>query len=241
MSEEHKLLLSLRNVGVGYKGARGLFGEVFWALRDVSLDLYEGQTLGVIGRNGVGKSTLLRLMAGIIHPDAGEFINHHASKASLLALQLGFLPHLSGRENAILSGILMGLSKIQVKQRMDAIIEFAGLEDFIDQPIATYSTGMRARLGFSVAFQTDPDILLVDEVLGVGDAEFSQKSTAMMKERLRSNKTIVFVSHSGPLILDLCTQAIWIEEGVSRMSGDPHEVLTAYHAYLREHVAAGHG
>ncbi|OQW92999.1 MAG: ABC transporter [Beggiatoa sp. IS2] len=224
-------MLSLQNVGLFYKRQRGVFGEPFWALKDVSFDLYQGETLGIIGRNGVGKSTLLRLMASIVKPDKGIFINR-GYHASLLSLQLGFTYYLTGRENAILSGMLMGLEKRQIKAKLPAIMEFSELGDFFDQPIATYSSGMVARLGFSVAFQVDPDILLIDEVLSVGDAEFSQKSAEVMRERIRSRKTIVFVSHHATAIQQLCNRVVWIEEGVSKMSGDTDTVLQAYHHFL---------
>jgi lipopolysaccharide transport system ATP-binding protein len=230
-SEQEQPILSLRNVGIFYKRNRGVFGEPFWAIKDVSFDLYHGETLGIIGRNGVGKSTLLRLMTGITKPNKGTFINN-GYQISLLSLQLGFIPYLSGRENALLSGMFMGLRKKEIKAKMDAIIEFSELGDFIEQPIATYSSGMIARLGFSVAFQVDPDVLLVDEILGVGDAEFSQKSTKVMREKIRSNKTIVFVSHQGNLIKELCNRAVWIEEGVSKAEGEPDRVLKEYHQFL---------
>jgi lipopolysaccharide transport system ATP-binding protein len=225
------LVISARNVGLSYRRKRGVFGEEFWALKDVSFDLYQGDTLGVIGRNGVGKSTLLRLMAGIMQPTRGELINY-GHQASLLSMQLGFIYYLSGRENAILSGMIMGLRKREILQRIDSIIEFAELGDFIDQPIATYSSGMLARLGFAVAFQVDPDILLIDEILGVGDAEFYQKSAKMMQEKIHSNKTIVFVSHHAGLIQQLCNRAVWIENGVSRMTGETKDVLAEYHKFL---------
>jgi len=221
-------ILSLRQVGLCYKRRKGLFkGEPFWALKDVSLDLHQGETLGIIGRNGAGKSTLLQLMAGIIRPDKGTLINR-GYQASLLALQLGFVHYLTGRENAILSGILLGLRKREIIAKMDSIIEFSELGDFIDQPIITYSSGMKARLGFSVAFHVDPDILLIDEILGVGDAEFSKKSTTVMREKIRTNKTVVFVSHNAILVRQLCDRVIWIEEGVSRLEGDTQMVLDHY-------------
>lgn len=229
--EEMTKVLSLKNVGVYYRKKRGVFGEKFWALKDVSFDLYQGETLGIIGRNGVGKSTLLRLMAGIIKPDRGIFVNA-GYQASLLSFHLGFIHYLTGRENAILSGMLMGLRKKEIKAKMDAIIEFSELRDFIDQPIATYSAGMVARLGFSVAFQANPDVLLIDEVLGVGDAEFSQKSAKVMRERIHSNKTIVFVSHHAVLIQQLCNRVIWIEDGVSKAEGDTPTILQQYHQSL---------
>jgi len=225
-------IMSLRNVGVAYRQHRGLFGAAFWALQDVSFDLYAGETLGVIGRNGAGKSTLLRLMAGIIKPDRGS-LQTLGHSASLLSLRLGFIPYLSGRENAILSGMLLGLSRQLIQSKLEKIKEFSELADFFERPINTYSSGMLARLGFSVAFEADPDILLVDEVLGVGDAEFNEKSTEAMKERIKANKTVVFVSHNGQIILELCNRAVWIEHGVSQLEGTPHQVLTEYHKVLR--------
>jgi len=231
MSEQKSPVFSLRHVGVFYKRNRGVFGEPFWAIKDVSFDLYQGETLGIIGRNGVGKSTLLRLMAGIIKPSIGEFVNH-GYQASLLALHLGFIYYLTGRENALLSGMFMGLRKKEVHAKMEAIIEFAELGDFIDQPLATYSSGMVARLAFSVAFQADPDILLIDEVLGVGDAEFSQKSATAMQEKISSNKTIVLVSHNAAVIQQLCNRVVWIEDGVSKSEGETATVLTEYQQFL---------
>jgi lipopolysaccharide transport system ATP-binding protein len=232
MTIERQAMLSLRNVGVYYKRRRGVFGEPFWALKDISFDLYQGETLGIIGRNGVGKSTLLRLIAGIIQPNKGTLINYGNHQASLLSLQLGFIYYLTGRENALLSGMFMGLRKREIQARMEAIINFAELGTFIDQPIATYSSGMVARLGFSVAFQVDPDILLIDEVLGVGDAEFSQKSARVMQEKIRSNKTIIFVSHHAVLIQQLCDRVVWIEDGTSKAEGDTASVLKEYHQFL---------
>jgi len=225
-------IFTLKNVGVYYKRNRGVFGEPFWALKDISFTLKAGESLGIIGRNGVGKSTLLRLMANIIKPNKGQFIQHDSYQASLLSLQLGFIYYLTGRENALLSGMFMGLRKAEVQERMEAIIAFSELGQFIDQPIATYSSGMVARLGFSVAFQVDPDVLLIDEVLGVGDAEFSQKSAQVMQEKIRSNKTIVFVSHHASLIQQLCDRVVWIEDGVSKAEGEPTQVLQEYHQYL---------
>ncbi|OUD13169.1 ABC transporter ATP-binding protein [Thioflexithrix psekupsensis] len=230
MSTQEKVV-SLKNVGVFYKKNRGIFGEPFWALRDVSFELYQGETLGIIGRNGVGKSTLLRLIAGIIKPDCGEITNY-GYQVSLLSLQLGFIPYLTGRENAVLSGMLLGLRRKEVIEKLPAIIEFSELGAFIEQPISTYSSGMVARLGFSVAFMVDPDVLLIDEVLGVGDAEFSAKSTRVMQEKIKSNKTIIFVSHNAVLVNQLCDRVVWIEEGVSRCEGETAKVLAEYHKFL---------
>ena len=222
-------LVKLQNVGVSYRRRVGFRHQpAYWALEDVSLEIYRGETLGVIGRNGVGKSTLLRVLAGIIKPDRGTIHLDAPCHISLLSLQVGFIPQLTGRENAVLSGMLLGVPRRDIEARMDRIIEFAELGDFFDQPISSYSTGMRARLGFSVAFQTDPDILLVDEVLGVGDAAFREKSASAMRQKIRSNKTVVLVSHNQQTIRNLCDRAVWIDKGSTRLVGDPDTVLAAY-------------
>lgn len=231
MKQDHgELLLSLRHTGIGYKRNRGVFGEPLWAFKDISFDVYRGETLGIVGRNGAGKSTLLRMLAGILLPDKGEFVNHGNQQVSLLALQLGFVHYLSGRENAYLSGMLMGLRKRDLDERMDAIIDFSELGPYFDRPISTYSSGMTARLGFSVAFQVDPDILLIDEVMGVGDAKFAEKSAQEIYKRIKSDKTVIFVSHQARLIETLCNRCVWIDEGISRAEGEPREVLAQYHA-----------
>lgn len=227
-------MISLRDVGVRYRRNRKLFRKAapdYWALRGISFDLYQGDALGILGRNGVGKSTLLRLLAGIIRPDRGQLIDS-GCRTSLLSLQVGFLSHLSGRRNAILSGMLLGMKRREIEARMDAIISFAELEDFIDEPIHTYSSGMRARLGFATAFQVDPDVLLIDEVMGVGDAEFIKKSTAVMVEKIGSDRTVVLVSHNASLIRRVCNRAVWIEDGVSKAVGEKEEVLQAYEESL---------
>jgi lipopolysaccharide transport system ATP-binding protein len=152
------------------------------------------------------------------------------SRASLLTLQVGFVHHLSGRDNAILSGMLLGLSRREMVARMAEIAAFAELEARIDEPVSTYSTGMRARLGFAVAFLADPDILLIDEVLGVGDAEFQQKSRAAMRAKIRSEKTVIVVSHNPSVVQELCDRVVWIHEGVTEFEGDTEEGLAAYTA-----------
>lgn len=199
----------------------------FWALNDVSFDLNHGETIGIIGQNGAGKSTLLRVLAGILAPDRGS-VRSYAGSASLLSLQVGFVPYLSGRENAILSGILLGMTRREVLASMDDIIAFSELGDFIDEPVRSYSSGMRARLGFAVAFQADPDVLLIDEVLGVGDAAFKAKSAAVMREKIESDKTVVLVSHSEETVLDFCDRVVWIEHGVTRAVGSAEEVAQLY-------------
>lgn len=229
---EKKCVMELNNVGLYYVRRKGLFGqERFWALKDISFKLYYGETLGIIGRNGVGKSTLLKVMANIISPNQGS-ISHNGMRASLLALQAGFSPHLSGRENAILNGMLLGMRRKEVEERMHHIIAFSELNDFIDQPIKSYSSGMAARLGFAIAFQVDPELLLIDEVIGVGDATFMMKSTIAMKKRIRSGRTVVLVSHNDALIGELCDRAIWIEEGIVRAEGPVQDTLKVYKEYV---------
>jgi len=213
--------------------------QKYWALKDVSFMLKKGECLGIIGRNGAGKTTLLQMLAGIIRPDRGVFLNHGYS-TTLLSLQIGFIPYLTGRENTMLNGLYLGLPKAVIKERIDEIQEFSELEDFFDQPIGSYSAGMRARLGFSIAFQLDPDVLLIDEVLGVGDESFREKSSGKMSEKIKSNKTVVIVSHTPSTIRELCNRAVWIENGVSMAEGDPGEVLNSYHDFIRyhQHVAS---
>lgn len=223
-------VLELINAGVSYHRKRGRLPwrhKKFWALKNVSMELFQGETLGIIGRNGAGKSTLLRLLAGIIRPDRGRFVDY-GQQATLLSLQVGFVDHLSGHENAILSGMLLGMDRKEIEEKMPSIVDFAELADFIDEPIATYSSGMRARLGFSTALHVEPDILLIDEVLGVGDAEFKEKSKKAMREQLRSNKTVVIISHSINLIREVCDRTVWIDRGQTRMMGSTPEVTHAY-------------
>ena len=221
-------VLELRSIGVAYRRGRNPFRhDYYWALKDVSLDLRHGETLGVIGRNGVGKSTLLKVIAGIIAPDRGEIIQS-TYRASLLSLQVGFVAQLTGRENAVLSGMLLGAPRKRIQASMDSIIEFSELGDFIDEPVSSYSAGMKARLGFSVAMQADPDILLIDEVLGVGDTEFREKSAAEIKRTIKSDRSVILVSHNTELMQNLCNRVVWIEQGKTRAIGAPVEVMKAY-------------
>ncbi|MGH8507223.1 MAG: ABC transporter ATP-binding protein [Gammaproteobacteria bacterium] len=226
-----RTLISLRHVGVQYRLRRGLKRKQFWALKDVSFDLYHAETLGVIGRNGCGKTTLLKVLAGITQPDVGSVI-HNGCRAALLALHAGFVPYLTGRENATLGGLMLGFSRRDVQNQMDAIADFAELGEFFDEPMFKYSAGMKARLGFSVAFQLDPDVLLIDEILGVGDAEFRQKSAAVLTEKIKSDKTVVVVSHDPGTIRSLCDRVVWIENGRTRCEGTAEEVLLQYEAAL---------
>jgi lipopolysaccharide transport system ATP-binding protein len=227
-------VLTVRHIAVYFKQSNGLLDRRrITALKNVSFDLYRGESLGIIGHNGSGKSTLLKCLSGIILPDQGTIVNHGYS-AALLSLRLGFDGYLSGRDNIILSGILLGFRKWQVEQHMADIIEFSELGEFIDLPLNTYSDGMKARLGFSVAFYMEPDILLIDEVLGVGDADFQRKSQEVMEKKIASDSTIVLVSHSAPAIRRLCNRAVWIENGETQLEGEVGRVVDAYEAFLAQ-------
>ncbi|HEX5125078.1 MAG TPA: ABC transporter ATP-binding protein [Rhodanobacteraceae bacterium] len=235
MSEE--ILIELDHVGIAYGSQRRMSGGSFWALEDVSLQLRRGERLGVIGRNGAGKSTLLRTIAGILVPDRGA-IRRAPVSCQLLSLALGFVPHLSGRDNAVLSGLLLGLRRREIVARIAAIREFSELGDFFEQPIATYSAGMTMRLAFSVAIQVEPDVLLIDEVLSVGDAEFQQKSGAALRARMGEGHTVVLVSHDEKQIASICNRVLWIEHGKSVLEGDRDSVFAAYHRDMHPVVAA---
>jgi len=224
----NSVVLSLDNVGIRYRKRVSLLRSSWrWAIRQLSFEVHAGETLGIIGHNGAGKSTLMKVLTGILAPDEGEVIRN-CETASLLTINLGFMPHLSGRDNAILSGMLLGLSQAEVRSKLPAIIEFSELEKFIDEPFRTYSAGMKARLGFGIAFASDPDVILIDEVLGVGDRDFRRKSTAAMREKIHSDKTVVLVSHSEAMIRDTCDRLIWIDQGGVAAEGDVETVLAAY-------------
>lgn len=222
------VLLSFKDVGVAYRNSLSLFrSEKRQVLSGISFDLHAGETLGVLGRNGAGKSTLMNLMADIIAPDEGR-IDRYVEKVQLLSLQVGFMPHLTGRQNVILSGILLGMRRREMILRMNDVIEFAELQDSIDQPVRIYSNGMRARLGFAIAIQADPDVLLIDEVLGVGDATFRPKAKGVITSRINSNETVVIVSHNEDTLLEYCDRVMWIDDGRTRAIGDAQEVISQY-------------
>ncbi|MGB2716801.1 MAG: ABC transporter ATP-binding protein [Vicinamibacterales bacterium] len=201
--------------------------ETFPAVRDVSFTVPAGTTLGVIGRNGSGKSTILKLVAGITKPTSGTVVVHGRISA-LIELGAGFHPEISGRENVFINGIMLGLSKREIAERFQEIVEFAELEDFIDAPVKTYSSGMYMRLGFAVAIHVDPDVLLVDEVLAVGDEGFTHKCLDKFAEFKRRGKTILLVTHSLGLVERFCDEALWLDAGTMKAMGDPKRVVDAY-------------
>jgi ABC-type polysaccharide/polyol phosphate transport system ATPase subunit len=202
----------------------------FWALHEVSLEVNQGETVGIIGRNGAGKTTLLQIIAGIMQPTLGDVLVEGRVTA-LLELGSGFNPEYTGRENILLSGQILGFSEAEMKQRVDVIVQFAEMENFVDQPVKTYSTGMLMRLAFAAAIHVDPDVLIVDEALSVGDVYFQRKSLDRMEYFRKSGKTVLFVSHDPMLVQRFCTRAVWIEGGRVAMTGDARKVVTAYQAF----------
>jgi len=237
LSDKNNIAVCVNNVSASYWKRSGFMRrDKFLALKNISFKIYHGETLGIIGRNGVGKSTLLCLLARMIEPDSGNIQMFNCNEVLLLSLQVGFIGHLNGRENAMLSGMLLGMPRQYLEEHMNEIIEFSELGDFINQPVSTYSSGMRARLGFSISFLVDPDILLLDEVLGVGDEAFRIKSTKAMKAKIQSNKTIVLVSHNANMIRDLCDRAIWIEDGVTKKEGNAEDVIHEYNKEIKKNM-----
>src|SRR5438034_1862303 len=201
--------------------------ETFPALTGVSFSVPKGSTYGVIGRNGSGKSTALKIVAGITKPSAGT-VRVTGRVSALIELGAGFHPEISGRENVFINGIMLGLTRREIQQRFDEIVEFAELKEFIDAPVKTYSSGMYMRLGFAVAIHVNPDVLLVDEVLAVGDEGFTHKCLDKFAEFRRSGKTILLVTHSLNLVERFCDEALWLDSGRAQARGDPKRVVGAY-------------
>jgi ABC-type polysaccharide/polyol phosphate transport system ATPase subunit len=247
LSGSERISISVQDVSVTYRtsfekkptlretvkrlGRRERIVREIEALRGVSFDVEHGKVLGIVGANGAGKSTLVRTIAGILPPTSGR-IEVDGRVSTLLALGVGFNRKLSGRENVVLGGLAAGLTRDHLASKYEDIVEFAELEDFMDMPMEAYSSGMYGRLGFSVAVNMDPDILLIDEALSVGDARFKRKSFEKMKDLCTEDRTIVLVSHSMASIEELCDQAIWIHKGELRMEGEPSEVIDAYAEFL---------
>jgi lipopolysaccharide transport system ATP-binding protein len=208
----------------------------FVALHDVNFELRKGEVLGLVGRNGAGKSTLLQLICGTLNPTEGQ-VKVHGRVAALLELGAGFNPEFSGQENIYLNASILGLNKSEIDERYDAIVEFSGIADFIHQPVKTYSSGMYVRLAFSIATSVDPDILVIDEALSVGDGAFARKSFDRIMRLKESGATILFCSHSIYQIEALCTRAIWLDKGVVQLLGDPSTVVARYQNFLDRDAA----
>jgi lipopolysaccharide transport system ATP-binding protein len=212
------------------RDGHGLAGQFIWALKDVSLQVEPAETLGIIGRNGAGKTTVLKLLSNITKPTGGN-IQVNGRTSALIELGAGFHPDLTGRENIYLNASILGLRRSEIDSRLDDIIAFAELAPFIDTPVKRYSSGMYARLGFSVAAHVDPDVLLVDEVLAVGDIMFQQKCLRRIKDFQADGRSIVFISHNLDSIQKVCSRVVWLEEGRVRKEGDPRQIANDYILY----------
>lgn len=220
---------SLKKNGVKGKGS----GKLFKAVKGVSFEVPKGQILGICGKNGSGKSTLLRAISGIFSPDKGS-INLHNNTISLLSIGVGFQKSLTGYENIYLSGMLLGYSKEEIDKRVNDIIEFSELGDFIYKPVRSYSSGMHSKLAFSITAILETDIMLIDEVLSVGDIHFKQKSYNKMKELISdSNRTVLIVSHNTKTIVDLCDKVVWLHDGQIVDQGDPEEIMSKYEEFMK--------
>ncbi len=214
------------------RGRRRYYRE-FWALRDLSFNVMKGETVGIIGRNGSGKSTLLQLIAGTLNPTTGR-VETHGRVAALLELGSGFDPDFSGRENVFLNGAVLGLSRAEIERRFDEIAAFADIGDFLDQPVKTYSSGMMLRLAFAVSVCVDPDILLVDEALSVGDAGFQFKCLDRLRDLTSRGTTLVFVAHDMNMVKNFCSRAIYLADGLERGRGAPEDLAEQYAMDLRD-------
>jgi ABC-type polysaccharide/polyol phosphate transport system ATPase subunit len=213
--------------------------ETIPALEEVSFEVARGESFGLIGGNGSGKSTLLKLVAGMLRPTTGE-LAVDGRVAALIELGSGFHPEISGRENVYINGAVLGLSRRQIDRRYREIVEFSGLADFMEEPVKNYSSGMYVRLGFAVAIHTDPDVLLVDEVLAVGDEAFAHRCIRRIEEFLAADRTLLLVSHSLDLVAELCDRVLWLDRGHQRLTGDPRRVIDAYRQAVAEEEGAEH-
>lgn len=225
----NRVALSLNGVGFSYSTRTFFKKNMNTVLEDVSFQIMRGEVLGMIGKNGSGKSTLMKVIAGIVEPDVG-MLDSSVDKIQLLSLQVGFIQELTGRENVILSSLLLGMRRKTIEDQMDQVIAFSELGAFIDKPLNTYSSGMRARLGFSVACQADPDILLIDEAFSVGDASFRKKSKAIIEERMKTDRSFVLVSHSESMLREYCARCVWLDAGRVVMIDETSKVIDAYSA-----------
>ena len=243
MSKKEEIAISVNDLHVYYRDMNRFTlkkakrekgsGKIFKAVKGVSFEIPKGQILGICGKNGSGKSTLLRAISGIFAADKGS-INLHKNSISLLSIGVGFQKQLTGYENIYLSGMLLGYTKDQIDEKVDEIIKFSELGDFIYRPVRSYSSGMYSKLAFSITAILETDIILIDEVLSVGDIHFKEKSYNKMKELISdSNRTVVIVSHSSKTIIELCDRVIWLHEGLIKADGDPEKIMTEYEEFMR--------
>lgn len=222
----HERIISLKEYAIS-RLKRTINYKDFWALRNISLEIYPGETIGIIGSNGAGKTTLLKVVARVLRPTEGR-IRIRGHIAPLLGMGAGFDLELSGRDNIFLNGAMLGLSKKKISKHLNRIVEFSGICDFFDAPIRTYSTGMAARLGFAIATEVRPDILIVDEVLSVGDSEFQEKCLNRIKKFREQGTAILLVSHNLEQIKSFCERIVWLDQGMIRACGSKEEVLQKY-------------
>lgn len=247
MAEKKNIAVTLKNVHITYRTLKkrtirsSWFKQkekvdVFEAVKGISFELEEGKILGIIGRNGSGKSTLLRAIAGVFSQDKGS-INLHGNTVSLLSIGVGFNKKLTGYENIYLSGMLLGFDEKQIKEKEKEIIDFADIGDFIYKPVKTYSSGMYSKLAFAITAILETDIMLIDEVLSVGDSQFKKKSYDKMKELISDDKrTVIIVSHNISTLKELCDEVLWIDNGINKMIGNTNEVLKEYEKFMKESV-----
>lgn len=243
MADKREIAIEVKDVCINYRilnnvSVRKTFlktktrNEVFEAVKHISFEVEEGGILGIIGRNGSGKSTLLRSIAGVFSPNSG-LIDLKGHSVSLMALGVGFKDTLTGRENIVLSGMLLGFSEKEIEEKTQDIIDFAEIGEFIDRPVRTYSSGMHSKLAFAITAMLETDIMLVDEVLSVGDEKFRKKSLSKMKELITDkNRTVLIVSHSIETLNELCDRVMWIHDGEMKEIGEPVEVLSHYKAFM---------
>jgi lipopolysaccharide transport system ATP-binding protein len=230
-----EVMLAMEDVSLSFRTRRSTFAHGIHRVLDrVSLELFSGETLGIIGRNGCGKTTILRVMAGILAADAGVVRRRAGTSSALLTIGLGFKPQLSGRDNALLAAMLQGASRQQAMACLEEIKAFSELGESFEEPVKTYSTGMRSRLGFTTALVTHVDVLLIDEVLSVGDSRFRNKAQKAMKDRISGDQTVVFVSHMDAQIRGLCDRAIWINDGRIMAQGETGPVLHQYRKFMSQ-------
>lgn len=227
--EKHRSLKELVLNALRSKGG----AEEFWALRNVSFEVGQSDVLGVIGKNGAGKSTLLLVLSGILQPDEGR-LELNAKASTLLSIGAGFKNDLSGKDNVYLNGAFLGFSQKEIDSKYQEIVRFADIGDFIDVPVKKYSSGMKARLGFAIAANVEPDILLLDEILGVGDAAFREKSQKKIRELMNKAKTVVIVTHEPNFVKEYCTKAVWLNQGKIASMGDPDKVVNDYLEFIEK-------